>query len=137
MTTRDKQSDIQSPFRTTLYVKAIGKGRPRFSRKAGRAYTPEATASAEAEIRWLLRKHMAPCFEGPIQLLVEVQYRRPKSAPKSRVLPCVKPDLSNVVKLIEDAANGILFKDDAQIVSLLATKSYGDKDLVLLQVTPL
>jgi Holliday junction resolvase RusA-like endonuclease len=117
---------LKKTFSTTLYVKPIGKGRPRFSKGTGRTYTPEKTASAEAEIKWLLRKEKPPCFEGAVWLDVQAVYLKPKSAPKARRLPVVKPDLSNVLKLFEDAANGILFRDDAQICTATISKRYGD-----------
>lgn len=112
-------------FKITLNVKPCGKGRPRFVRQTGRTYTPEKTASAEAEIRWLLQQANAPRFEGPVYLLVKAFFERPKSA-KRRQHPSVKPDMSNVLKLIEDAANGILYKDDAQICMMTGIKAYGE-----------
>lgn len=38
--------------------------------------------------------------------------------------PCTKPDLSNCVKLVEDALNGIAWGDDSQICSLRVYKRY-------------
>ena len=35
-----------------------------------------------------------------------------------------RSDLDNVVKAVQDALNGVIYKDDAQIVSLHATKKY-------------
>lgn len=39
-------------------------------------------------------------------------------------LPVGKPDLTNLVKSTEDALKGIAWKDDSQVVSLIARKSY-------------
>lgn len=118
-------------FSITLHVKPTGKGRPRFSRLSGRTYTPKVTVNAETEIKWLLQKASPPCFEGPVILDIHVCCARPKSA-KKRKYPTVKPDLSNVLKLIEDACNGILFKDDSQVVSVTIRKVYGEKDCIVL-----
>ncbi len=42
------------------------------------------------------------------------------------IRPTSVPDVSNYVKLIEDALNGIVYKDDSQIVRLVAEKYYSD-----------
>lgn len=122
-------------FKITMRVKPVGKGRPRFSRAGGfvRTHTPEATVGAEAEIRFLLSQAQAPKLEGPIYMVVKAVFAKPKSA-KKRLHPVVKPDLSNVLKLIEDAANGILFNDDSQICITSAVKAYGEHDFVELVV---
>lgn len=105
-----------------------GKGRPRFEQ--GHARTDAATLSAENEIRWYARKAMvgkAPAA-GALRLTIEARYNRPKSWPKKRldVWKTSKPDLDNVVKLVKDALNKIAWLDDAQVVSLIASKIYQD-----------
>jgi len=37
-----------------------------------------------------------------------------------------KPDLDNLIKLIKDACNKIIWKDDAQVVSIFAEKVYSE-----------
>ena len=115
-----------------LPVRAIAKGRPRFGN--GRTFTPEKTVSAEQEISWLLRKHLAPKFEGPVHLGLLVTFSKPKSAPKKRTHPVVKPDIDNVMKLFCDAANGILWNDDSQICSASLCKRYGLDDSIRISV---
>ena len=54
--------------------------------------------------------------------------------------PTKKPDIDNVIKIITDALNGIAYDDDAQIVSLSATKFYDENphvDVRLDDVRPL
>ena len=50
--------------------------------------------------------------------------------------PGKKPDLSNVQKAAEDAINGVVFLDDALIVSSYAMKRYSDLPRVEVLVMP-
>ena len=72
-------------------------------------------------------------FEGPIAMSIIFRFKRPKSA-KKRPYPSVKPDLSNLTKLLEDAANGILYKDDSAICQSYVQKVYGETDGVTIRV---
>lgn len=45
----------------------------------------------------------------------------------NKVKPTTKPDVDNYIKALLDALNGILWKDDAQIVKLEAQKRYAKK----------
>lgn len=47
-----------------------------------------------------------------------------------------KPDLSNILKAAEDALTGVVFLDDAQVVSIEAAKLYAGSPRVWIQVTP-
>jgi Holliday junction resolvase RusA-like endonuclease len=38
--------------------------------------------------------------------------------------PIKKPDASNVLKSVEDAMNGVVYKDDSQIVNIHVSKVY-------------
>ena len=46
------------------------------------------------------------------------------------ISPTKKPDLDNIAKAILDSLNGIAYKDDSQIVSLLISKKYSDRPRV-------
>lgn len=66
-------------------------------------------------------------FEGAVRLDIDFHFSRPKSAtPKKRPFMTTRPDVSKLVRAAEDALNGILWKDDAQVVLIVATKSYVD-----------
>ncbi len=119
-------------YHTVLNVTPCGKARPRFT-KSGRTYTPAKTVSKEAEIRYLLSLEDAPMFDGAVALDVTAVFIKPKSA-KKRVFHTSKPDGSNILKLLEDAGNGILWKDDSQIVSSKITKQYGAIAALILRV---
>jgi len=59
---------------------------------------------------------------GP--LIVELHFRLVRPPSSSRLEPDIKPDLSKLIRAVEDALTGILWIDDCQIVQLDATKGY-------------
>jgi Holliday junction resolvase RusA-like endonuclease len=114
-----------------------GKGRARVSVRGGfaRAYTPEKTEIYENLIKamYLEQYSGAPLMEGPLRMCVTAVYTIPKSTSGARsrkmlagdIRPTTKPDIDNLLKCLCDAGNGIMYKDDTQIVDMKATKSYG------------
>jgi Holliday junction resolvase RusA-like endonuclease len=105
----------------------VGKQRPKFSRRGSfvRTYTPEKTVSYESLV-CLSFAAAYPAFvplEGPVRFTVRAYCQIPNSTPKrllarmeSEIVPCPKkPDKTNIEKIIEDALNGIAYKDDSQI----------------------
>lgn len=71
-------------------------------------------------------------ISSPVLLGVIAFMPIPKSKPEKwkvaaregKIRPTTKPDLSNIVKLVEDLGNGILWQDDSQIVGFLQTAKY-------------
>ena len=120
--------------------KMVGKGRPRFARQGGfvRTYTPPETKNTERKIAAVCKSAMDVCsvgvFKGSVKLDVEAGYPIPKSTSKrlkqqmldDEVRPTVKPDADNVLKLVADALNGVMYKDDNQIVMMSFEKRYTD-----------
>lgn len=129
----------------TYHGEAVGKGRPRVSRRGNyvHTYTPEKTRNFEEAIRF---EFMASnCDPMPVydkektlmaNILIGVSI--PKSYPKYKqalcrcrmIAPAKKPDLDNVLKSIMDALNGYAFDDDSQIVKVIAEKIYADEPFV-------
>lgn len=68
---------------------------------------------------------------GPLNVEMFFYFAKPKSAPKHRLYPSVKPDATNVGKAVEDALNGVVWDDDAQIVDLQLRKRYGVPQIVV------
>lgn len=120
-------------FETFLNITPHGKGRPRFGK--GFTYTDKKTVAKETEIRWLLQKEKPVRFDGPICLDVRFYFLKPKSAPKKRQHHTVRPDLDNLLKLVSDACNGILWKDDAQICEIYIWKLYSEREGINIRVT--
>jgi len=119
------------------HVKPQGQARPRAVSVNGKArvFKPKKDLGMEALIQVLVVDRDPPKFDGPIKLTLDFVLKRPKSVPvKKRKYPTVKPDLSNMIKLVEDACNGILYDDDKQIVNLVSTKRYGGDDEISIKV---
>lgn len=118
----------------------IGQGRPKFSTINGhaKAYDPEKSRNYKAYVRLLATQAMKDSgftmIEGPCCLSIDAYFEVPKSKSKKfreaalsgLEYPTKKPDLSNIIKGIEDALNGLAYKDDALIVRLNTVKLYSE-----------
>ena len=109
-----------------------GKGRPRFVKATGRAYTPEKTASYESLIAYAASQAMrgAEPISAPVGVKVQAVFPIPASWPQKRKMAArwhtSKPDGDNILKAIGDALNGIVWADDKQIARTSIAKVYGE-----------
>lgn len=71
-----------------------------------------------------------PTFTGAVRLLVNFFQKRPASVPvRKRKHPIVAPDLDKMVRGVGDALKAAgVYKDDAQICEIRATKRYVNPD---------
>ncbi len=126
-------------FKTFVAMEPVAKARPRITR-AGHAYTPSATVQAEHRIQQQVsHEWRSPLLlGGPLAVHVVVHLLKPKSAPKKKTIwPVTRPDADNYGKLVLDALNGILWRDDSQVVDLHIKKVYSERmgfDLQVFQV---
>jgi Holliday junction resolvase RusA-like endonuclease len=112
-----------------------GKGRPRIVRIRGfsRLAADKKTAAYENLVALAAREAMglSPLMEGPVCMTMTARFQPPRSAPRrtfaamlsGEVAPTKKPDLDNLAKIM-DALNGVVWRDDAQVVSLFIRKLY-------------
>lgn len=114
----------------TFDVEPVPKARPRFTRK-GFTYTPARTKKAETEIKRLIGRDYS-IIDFPIGVAIELLIERPASV--KRVYPSVRPDADNMGKLVLDALNGLVYKDDAQICDLIIKKRYSDKNQIIVEI---
>jgi Holliday junction resolvase RusA-like endonuclease len=72
-------------------------------------------------------------LDGPLALVADFTLPRPKSVAKRRRWPLVRPDLSKLVRAVEDAlTDAQVWTDDSRVVLLTASKSYvGDPFLAM------
>lgn len=61
--------------------------------------------------------------------------KRRESAMAGEIKPTVKPDFDNLIKIMGDGMNGIVYLDDKQIVALAGSKSYAAKECAYVEVT--
>ncbi len=92
---------------------------------------------------YYIRQHYtAKPITGPLRVTLRFYRQVQKSVSRvehdrrvhDKKLPIVKPDVSNYVKSTEDALNGILWEDDAQIVIEQSEKHYSDNQRIEIEV---
>lgn len=103
-------------------------------RMAVQAYDSKETKLDNEQLWAMLLPHKPPePLSGALCLEINAYLRIPKGFSKKKTAealsgilrPTTKPDVSNLVKKLEDRMNRIFFKDDSQIVSLTVRKFYG------------
>ena len=81
-------------------------------------------------------------LDGPVKMIVTVSRGVPKSWSKKKkaeamagtVYPTTKPDIDNILKGLMDALKGIVWRDDAQVISVEASKEYAEHPRVWVHV---
>jgi len=82
-------------------------------------------------------------FECALEVIVSAFWPWPKSMSEKKRRTygsqyfVSRPDSDNVAKLLGDALNGIVWRDDAQIATLQVTKRYGLVPQTVVKVIPL
>jgi Holliday junction resolvase RusA-like endonuclease len=119
----------------SVYGQPVPKKRPRVTRY-GHAYTPKESLAYETEVALMAKSAMgsSPPLQTPVAAYIYINYAVPPSYTKKRREACLNDserptganlgDIDNVAKQILDACNGIVYKDDRQVVSLHVTKRY-------------
>ena len=125
-------------------------GQPLLDRKGKPIYRAATTAEnpktknweqlvAEAASRSLSGSGVL--FHGPIRLAIMFYLQRPKSLPRTRMVPHLKkPDCTKLARGTEDALTGVVFRDDSQVVQLEISKHYagiGESPRAVVTIEPL
>lgn len=129
---------------------AVGKGRPRVTRRGNHVhtYTPERTRIFEDAMKFeLLASTCEPTpiypADTPLKAMITIGMKVPKSYPKKKrekclngeIAPTKKPDVDNVLKSIFDALCGYAMVDDSQIIEVIAEKLYAEEPYVEVTIT--
>jgi Holliday junction resolvase RusA-like endonuclease len=81
-------------------------------------------------------QYQGPVLEGAVLVDLIFYFKPPKAASKAKrkmmldglLRPTTIPDRTNLAKLYEDCLQGIVIKNDSQIVGGVIAKFYGEKD---------
>lgn len=120
----------------------VAQGRPRARHFQDRGGQTRVSVYDPATSRDWKRTVLAQCLDakpiapvtGPLAMRLEFYLPRGVSLPKKIVHHVTKPDVSNLVKAVEDALAGVIYADDKQIVSLCVEKRYSPAPGVLIRI---
>lgn len=117
-------------------IRSLGTGRPSVHANA-KTLLPWRQLVATST-RWAMNDvGMTEPMEGPLVLTATFTLPRPKSAPRSRWAPDRRPDLSHLVRALEDATvMAAAVVDDAQYVTEVTSKVYGPLPGVTFTIAP-
>lgn len=117
-----------------IVFEAFGLPKPQGSKKAfktkqGRIVLVEAAGKPHKVWREVVAeaaRTVAPeqPLLGPVR--VEVDLYLPRAKTNKDKFPIYRNDLDKLIRSVLDSMTGIIFKDDGQVVELIASKSYSD-----------
>jgi Holliday junction resolvase RusA-like endonuclease len=119
----------------SLGIDPVPAARPRISRW-GAYYPPSYTNFKKLARVSVFNSWGDIPLEGPLRVHASFHARRPKKTK----LAHPKPDVDNYLKGLLDACNGIVWRDDCQIVEASVSKQWAEPGLpghITLEVMPL
>lgn len=133
--------DVGRAVSFVLDVQPVAKGRPKAALVGNRAilYTPSKTREYEEHVASIAREHtpVDGLFAGALRVWLRFYLKRPKSLPKRVLYNVKKPDIDNLIKSILDGLEGVIYKNDSQVIDLYSIKSYGDPPRVEVRIVEL
>jgi Holliday junction resolvase RusA-like endonuclease len=130
----------------TVYGEPVAQGRPRGAvSDKGKVvmYDPAKSADYKKYVGLIASQHRPPeLITAAVSLTVKVYRPIPKlsklkhkQAVEGDLRPVSKPDLSNYIKGVEDAIEGILLKNDSQVIDYgQSGKWYSDNPRIEIEI---
>ena len=124
----------------------VAKGRPRFARRGAfvSTYTPKKTEVYENLVKAAAFTAMAGrsplvcpvILHVVINLQIPVSWSKRKQAKAAigEVAATKKPDADNVLKSVKDGVNGVVWRDDSQVIQVMLTKRYSEIPSVAVRI---
>jgi Holliday junction resolvase RusA-like endonuclease len=124
-------------------------GEPVPSQRARHSKTSHHVYNPQRALQHILASHLMqqhdgqPLFEGPLEMIITWYMPIPKSiTPRRRELLVakyhhIKPDVDNLERLLLNACNGVIFKDDCQISRIVKQKVYDHEPRTVFKITEL
>ena len=109
-----------------------------------KAYNP--SANYIRKIQWQLKAYApAEVLYGPLEVTINFFMPIPKSTSKrmraqmlnGKVMHMKRPDLDNLAYAVTNAAKGIIYDDDSQIVAEIHRKMYSEDPRIVMKVRDL
>lgn len=137
----DRSATLPGKIRFSVPGKPQGKARARtvynLATKRTTSYTPQETVLYENLIKTCYRQVTDSIFDHgeALEVGIVANFEPVKSTPKKQrqlmldgsIYPTKKPDIDNIIKVVLDALNGVAYKDDTQVIDVMATKRYAEK----------
>lgn len=131
----------------TVPGEPVPQGRPKFTTKPFvRAYDPpESAAYKKLVARYAMQNKPTVLLDGPLEvkilifkpMLKSFSKKKSKLAEAMLLRPITKPDADNYAKGPLDALKDIIWKDDGQVVDLVARKFYSSNPRIEIKVRTL
>lgn len=116
-------------FNCVFNIKPQSKQSTRFG--MGRAYTSSQKLLYVKSLKEKAKRSMeGSCSPRPLILSVEFVFPHKKK----RGLHNKRPDIDNLLKPLKDALSGVVYKDDSQVCSINAIKTYGELGKIKVKV---
>lgn len=98
-------------------------------------YDPEKSRTYKQLIQLEAQQYRDKPLDGPLYMRLDIFRSIPKSFSRKKyeqaidgyIRPTTRPDCSNYLKGVEDALNGVIYKDDSCIVDSEMHKWYSDR----------
>lgn len=138
----------QEPYKKLAEIEFFVPGSPRPQLRAGRramvnkntgkmsvhTFPQEKNVASMEDIRFAWKDRLREDtrelpslpYAGPIRLRVRFSFSPTKTSTWPGKVMSKKPDVDNLLKMLEDALNNYAWVDDSQIVGVIAEKGYSD-----------
>lgn len=119
-----------------IHSEPVSKARPRMNTRTGKAYTPSKTRMFEdfIALSYGNRHYFGDSY---IRIRIKFKFKVPKSYTKKKHQEAIegkirptKADIDNYIKAVLDGLNGKAFKDDRNIVGILAEKEFAEESCI-------
>ena len=122
----------------------VGKQRPRVNMYTGSVYTPNKTKDYEDYIKqsFFIKYPKYEMITNRVIVKIIAYLKIPKNTGKSKIekmingesSPMKKPDIDNIAKIVLDAINNYVIKDDIQVSKIFVEKKYGEEEKLYIKI---
>jgi Holliday junction resolvase RusA-like endonuclease len=95
-----------------------------------KSFRSEVTREAIRAVAALNHPRPMAAKHVPVSIEIDFYFQKPPSISKKRTEMVVRPDADKCIRSVLDSCTGVLFEDDAQVVSIVARKHYGTPERV-------